>query len=66
MARSYGRGGRERGASELSGWASIPSRDIHALTVSIRAFLTLAGRESVTVVGERTSGGARFRVTWKP
>jgi hypothetical protein len=53
------------GMCELSGWASIPSRDIHALTVSVRAFLELAGRQSVTVVGERTSGGARFRATWK-
>lgn len=50
---------------ELSGWASIPARDIHALTVSIRVFLELAGRLGVTVVGERTAGGARFRVTWQ-
>ena len=53
------------GINEVTGWGSIPARDIHALTVSIRAFLTLAGRENVTVVGERTSGGARFRVTWR-
>jgi hypothetical protein len=53
------------GGCELTGWASIPSRDIHALTISVRTFLQLAGRESVTVVGERTSGGARFRATWK-
>ena len=50
---------------ELSGWASIPARDIHALTVSVRSFLALAGRNNVTVVGERTSGGARFRATWR-
>jgi hypothetical protein len=53
------------GLCELSGWASIPARDIHALTVSIRSFLELAGRQGVTVVGERTSGGGRFRVTWR-
>jgi hypothetical protein len=53
------------GHCDLTGWASIPSRDVHALTVSIRSFLVLAGRESVTVVGERTASGAHFRATWK-
>jgi hypothetical protein len=54
------------GICELTGWASVPARDIHALTVSIRAFLELAGRRNVTVVGERTAAGARFRSTWRP
>lgn len=53
------------GVCELKGWASVPSRDVHALTISIRSFLELAGRQGVTVVGERTASGARFRVTWK-
>jgi hypothetical protein len=52
------------GVAELTGWASIPQRDIHALAISIRTFLTLAGRAKVSVRGERTASGARFHSKW--
>ncbi len=56
--------GPGEGLAELTGWASIPQRDIHALAISIRAFLTLAGRAEVSVRGERTATGARFHSRW--
>ena len=57
--------GPGEGEVTLDGWPSVPDRDIHALRVSVRAFLELAGREGVAVVAERTADGAVFRVTWK-
>lgn len=52
------------GIAELTDWASIPQRDVLALSISIRSFLTLAGRREVRVRGERTATGARFHSTW--
>jgi hypothetical protein len=53
------------GVADLTGWASIPQRDIHALSISIRSFLMLAGRANVVVRGERTASGARFHSKWR-
>lgn len=53
------------GICELADWPGIPARDVHALGISIRHFMTLAGRERVAVHGEKTRDGARWRVRWK-
>ncbi|MCZ7678783.1 MAG: hypothetical protein M5U28_08435 [Sandaracinaceae bacterium] len=48
--------------AEVTGWASIPPRDVRALGVSIAAFLRLAGRTNVAVQGEKTAAGARWQI----
>lgn len=54
--------GPGRGVAEVTGWASIPPRDVRALGVSIAAFLRLAGRTNVAVQGEKTAAGARWQI----
>ena len=49
---------------EIAGWPAIPDRDIAIHRVAIQRFLVLAGRRA-TVRGERTPGGARYRVQWQ-
>jgi hypothetical protein len=51
--------------AEVTGWASIPPRDVLALAVSIRSFLMLAGRKEVTADGSKTATGARWIVRWR-
>lgn len=71
-ARSRSRGAMEariyesgKAVAEVRGWAGIPPRDILALSVGVREFLRLAGREEVIVRGRPTPDGARFDVRWR-
>ncbi len=50
--------------AEISGWPTIPDRDIAIHRVAIQRFLALAGRRA-TVRAERTPSGARYRVQWR-
>lgn len=56
---------RGRAVAEVSGWRDMPPRDVLALGISIRALVSLAGREDVTVRGERTAGGAEYTIRWR-
>ena len=49
----------------LTDWASIPPRDVHALGISIATFVRLSGRKDVTIEGEKTPSGGRWRVRWR-
>ena len=51
--------------AEVTGWPGMPPRDVRALGLSIRTVLELSGRQAVSVIGERTSSGARYDVRWK-
>jgi hypothetical protein len=54
------------GTSEsiVSGFPTIPERDIVILSASIETVLTLAGRAGVKTKGERISDGAKFMTRW--
>ena len=49
----------------ISGWPTIPDRDVLVMRLAIERFLILAGRSSVSVTFERAPGGARYRAQWK-
>ncbi len=53
-----------RAESLISGFPTIPDRDIVILAASIETVLTLANRQSVRSKGERHPDGARFITTW--
>jgi hypothetical protein len=56
-----------RGQSEsiVSGFPTMPQRDVVILAASIETVLTLASRQEVKSKGERTADGARFMTTWR-
>jgi len=51
--------------SIISGFPTIPDRDIVILAASIETVLSLAGRKDVRSQGERNADGARFMTRWK-
>ena len=51
--------------SIVSGFPTIPERDIVILAASIETVIALAGRKDVKSVGERTRDGARFLTRWR-
>jgi len=51
--------------SIVSGFPTIPDRDIVILAASIETVITLAGRQDVKSKGERTTDGARFFTRWR-
>jgi hypothetical protein len=53
-----------RSESIVSGFPTIPERDIVILAASIETVLTLAGRREVASRGERIADGARFITRW--
>jgi hypothetical protein len=57
----------EPGKSEsiVSGFPTIPQRDIVILAASIETVITLAGRKDVKSSGERMPDGARFITRWQ-
>jgi hypothetical protein len=54
-----------RSESIVSGFPTIPDRDIVILAASIETVITLAGRKDVKSKGERTPDGARFITRWQ-
>jgi len=54
-----------RSESIVSGFPTMPDRDIMVLAVSVETVLTLAGRRDVKCRGERSPDGAIFFSRWR-
>jgi hypothetical protein len=51
--------------AEITGWPSMPPRDVRALELSIATLVRLAGRKDVEVDGAATTDGARYVIRWR-